>query len=402
MFDKLKQWAIQNKLWAGLIAAGLTLLVVLMIPKSVPVDFATVSQGPMSVTITEEGETHIRDVYQLSAPITGRIKRVEVEPGDPVTAGVSVVASMEAMDPAILDDRSRAQAQAQVKAARAARASAAEDVERLKAEVTFAERDYQRIKTLREKGTVSQRALDQAQLSLDAKRAALRTALAVLDVRAFELATAEAALIEPENREDGSTVFPIKSPIDGVVLTVLQESETVLAAGMPIASLGNPRDLEVVVDVLSADAVKISEGAEVIITDWGGDEVLNGVVTRVEPFGVTKISALGIEEQRVNIKIGLTGDQAMWARLGHGFRVTTNIVIWHDEMALQVPLGALFREKNEWAVMVAKKNKARLQIIQVGKINRDTAQVLSGLDAGDQVVLHPGPQVADGVRVTGR
>ncbi len=399
MQDGLLNWVKQHRLWVGGGAAVVIVLIALAWPKTVQVDMATAVVGPMAVTIAEEGETRIRDVYQVSAPVAGRLLRVEVEPGDQVIAGETIVAVMEPGDPTILDERTRAQAEAQVKAATAAKASAAEEVERLRAEVKFATRDHARIKTLRHKGTVSQRTLDQAELELDARRAALRTALAVLDMRDYELATAKAALIGPEGEGGAQGNYPIKAPVSGAVLHVLQESETVLAAGTPIAAFGDPRDLEIVVDVLSADAVRIREGAPVIITDWGGDASLEGRVTRVEPFGVTKVSALGIEEQRVNIVIALNGDFTQWERLGHGFRVTVNVVIWQRDDALQVPLGALFRDHNEWAVMAVRKGKARLTKLSIGQLNREVGEVLSGLEAGDQVVLHPGPQVSDGVRV---
>ncbi len=395
-------WIKRRRLWVGGGVVALVLLVILAWPKSVEVDLATATIAPMAVTIAEEGETRIRDVYQVSAPVSGRLLRVEVEPGDTVIAGETVVAVMEPGDPTILDERSRAQAEAQVKAATAARASAAEEVERLKAEVKFAARDFDRIKTLREKGTVSQRTLDQAELELDARRAALRTAQAVFDMRAYELATAEAALIGPDGKDGHKGNYPIKAPVSGAVLHVLQESETVLAAGTPIAAFGDPRDLEIVVDVLSADAVRIEEGATVIVTDWGGDASLQGRVKRVEPFGITKISALGIEEQRVNIVISLNGDFKQWERLGHGFRVTVNVVIWQREDALQVPLGALFRDRNEWAVMAVRGGRAYLTRLEVDHLNREAGEVLSGLQAGDQVVLHPGPQVVDGARVAPR
>jgi len=267
-------------------------------PRPIPVDLAVIARGDVAVTVDEEGRTRVREVFVISAPIAGRLRRIEAAFGDRIVAG-QTVASILPNEPAFLDARSRAQAEAAVKAAEAASALAQADVERARAELEFAHSEYARAQALIRSDTIAQRALDQAQLLMRTREAALGTAQAALTMRRFELETARAALILPttEGDDGAGCCVVIRAPIDGVVLGVLQESAGVVLAGTPLIEVGDPRDLEIVVDVLSADTVRIVAGAVVAIDDWGGPASLTGRVQRIEPFGFTKVSALGVEEQ---------------------------------------------------------------------------------------------------------
>jgi HlyD family secretion protein len=224
--------------------------------------------------------------------------------------------------------------------------------------------------------------------------------------RAFEVKTAEAALIVPSadrgSRGERTCCFAVRAPINGQILRVLHESEGVVASGQPLVEVGDPANLEVVVDLLSTEAVKVAPGDAVKITRWGGEGVLNGKVRRVEPFGITKVSSLGIEEQRVNVIIDITDPPAKWARLGHGYQIDAAIIRWQSDRALLVPVGALFRTGADWTVFQVTDGRARLRSVQVGHMNDENAEVLDGVKAGDQVISHPGESVRDGARVIAR
>lgn len=410
---KNNKWvAVGVVLFAGVVFIALR-------PSPVPSDFATAQITPMFVTIDEDGETRIRDVYRVSAPIGGRVLRLEAEAGDEVVARETVIAMIEPTDSAFLDPRSRSEAEARVKAAEAALRLAKADVSRLQAEVEFAQSDYNRTDKLQKKGTLSEAALDRARRALKTSNAALRTARAQLDVREHELEMAQSALIAP-GREDGAAAasgkdgeeaviealedccFKVTAPITGRVLRVMQESEGVIGPGTPLVDLGDPSDLEIVADLLSTEAVKIEDGARVLIEGWGGDYALNGEVERIEPFGFTKISTLGVEEQRVNVIIRLTDPYEKWKRLGHGFRVEVRVVSYETDAALTVPLGALFRERGEWAVYRVVDGAARLTPVSVGPMNDEAAIITEGLEEGTEIVVHPGAAIADGARLTAR
>ena len=385
-----------------LLAAGLAYA---FWPQPVPVDLATVDRGELIVTVDEEGETRVKDIFTLSAPVAGRARRIEVEVGDAVVAGETVVAEIEPIDPEFLDVRTAAQAEAAVKAAEAALALAQADLEREKAELRFAETELERARRLIEKGNVSERALDQAERGYHTGIAAVSTAEAALQMRTFELAHARARLVSPIDTRPsrgGCDCVPITAPVSGRVLQVLHESEGVVEAGQPLVEIGDPADLEIVVDLLSSDAVKVRAGQRVMIGDWGGEEVLNGTVQRVEPFGYTKVSALGIEEQRVNVIIDLSDPPELWQALGHGYQVEARIVLWDGADVLKVPLGALFRNGAHWAVFLDQGRRAEQRAVEVGRRTSLEVEILSGLEAGDRVILHPSTQIADGVSILER
>lgn len=408
-------WLKQNKWLAAGLAVFAAVIFIAVRPAPVPSDFATAEIKPLFVTIDEDGETRIRDVYRISAPISGRVLRLEAEAGDSVVARKTVIAMIEQTESAFLDPRAHMEAEARVKAAQAALRFAEADVARLKAEVEFAQSDFNRVYKLHKNGTLSQARLDAASRTLKTARAALKTARAQLDVRDHEVEMAKSALIAPGTERaadqaddetgeglDEACCLKVTAPISGQVLRVMQESEGVIQAGTPLVDLGDPSDLEIVADLLSTEAVKIEPGARVLIEGWGGDYPLNGAVERIEPFGFTKISTLGVEEQRVNVIIRLTDDYVKWQRLGHGFRVEVRVVSFETDHALTVPIGALFRERGHWAVYRNVNGSAVLTAIEVGAMNDEAAIVTQGLSEGDVIVIHPGAAIEDGVRLTAR
>jgi len=387
-------WGIASALLAAFIAWAFA-------PAAVPVDLGQIERGPMSVRIEGEGRTRVRDVYSVSAPVAGLLLRIEANPGDPVQAGKTVLAVIEPADPSILDQRSRAEAASLVQAAEDALTLAAAEVDRAQAELSFARSELSRAVQLRQNETISQRALDMAELEVATREAAVKSGEATAKVRQHELENARARLITPTSGggKDGDCCMALTAPVDGQVLRVLIESEGLVQAGAPLLEVGDPHDLEVVVDLLTSDAARLSEGAEVLITNWGGTD-LQGRVRRVEPSGYTKVSVLGIEEQRVDVVIDLAGPAPK--ALGHGFRVEVGVLEWSANDVLKAPMSALFRAGEGWAVIVFNDGRARLAKVQVGHMNAHFGEVMSGIKAGDQVVLHPSDRVTDGVRVAPR
>jgi HlyD family secretion protein len=385
---------------ALLVAAGLGYA---FRPQAVAVDLAVIETSPLRVTVEEEGQAEVREVYSLSAPISGRLLRIKAEVGDPVTAGETELARIEPAEPAFLDIRSESEARAAVEAARAARDLAQADLTRSQAELAFAESELERARSLFTRGTVSKRTLDQAERAHRVAAAGLLTAQATLDVRSHELEVAEARLTPPSETSgqgEDCECLTLRAPVDGEVLQVLQESETVVQAGQPLVEMGDPRDLQVVVDLLSEDAVKVEPGQAAIISGWGGPD-LAALVRRVEPYGYTKVSALGIEEQRVDVLLDLTDPPEDWARLGHGYRVDVAILL-HDREVLSLPLGALFREGGDWKVFRLEEGRARAVTVKIGLRNQNHAELLEGLEPGDRVVLYPTDRVVEGAAIEPR
>jgi len=381
-----------------LAAIGLAFL-----PQAVPADMAEVRRGALAVTVNEEGQTRVRDVYTVSAPVGGRVLRIGSDVGDPVTEQVTVVATIQPTDPSFLDARSLSRAEASEKAAEAAQTLAVADVTRAEAELDFAQSEFRRAQRLAAKGTVSQSTLDRARLDLRTRAAAVDEAKAALQMRDFELENARATLIQPgetDSEDVGGGLgccVPVRSPVTGRVLRIIQESEAIVLPGAPLIEVGDDNDLEIVVDLLSEDAVRVTEGDRVAIEDWGGPVVLNGIVRRVEPFGFTKVSALGIEEQRVNVIIDFEDPAETWSELGHGFRLDTRIFVWEADDVLKLPVSALFRDGDSWAVFRNLDGAAALTPLEIGRRNALEAEVMSGLEEGDQVVVHPSDRVVDGV-----
>ncbi|MBI1238600.1 MAG: HlyD family efflux transporter periplasmic adaptor subunit [Alphaproteobacteria bacterium] len=392
-------WCLVSTLVLGGIAFGFW-------PRPELADLAVVARGPLVVTIREEGRTRVREVYTVSAPVAGRLLRVSQNAGDPVTAGQTIVAQLQPSDPTFLDIRTRTQAEAAAKAAEAALTLAKAEVERARAALQFAEVDLKRSATLAQRGTASQAELDRARLLYRTRVTEMGTAEASLQVKEFELETARALLIDPSEETktelSANSYISITAPVTGRVLRVLQENETIVPAGTPILEIGDRKDLEVVVDLLSTEAVKVQQGASARLTDWGGAEALNARVQRVEPYGFTKISALGVEEQRVNAILDITSPHHEWTALGHGFKVDAVISIWEGADVVVAPLGAFFRHGGRWAAFVVRDGVARLTFVTLGHVTDTQAEVLSGLVPDEIVVLHPSDRIEDGIGVVAR
>jgi len=374
-------------------------------PTPVPVDLGSATRAPMTVTVDDEGETRVKEVYLVSAPLPGRVLRFSGNVGDIVVAGETPLAIIQPSVPTFLDSRTRGELEAGVKAAEAGRTLAEAELGRLQAHYDFAKAEYERAKQLADRGTISRSRLDRALMEVRTQAAALQTAQANFSVRDYELQRTKAALVNPNDPQaasDGSCCLTIDAPVNGRILRILQESESVAAAGTPLIEIGDPADLEIVVDLLSTDAVLTSIGDVVIVDDWGGSAPLAGIVRRVEPFGFTKISALGIEEQRVNVIIDFTDPYEQWRRLGHGYRVDVKIVLWQNPDVLQVPLSALFRHQGGWALFAVTDGRAQLTPVSIGHINTRSVEILQGVAEEATIILHPSDRVMEGVRVIGR
>ena len=373
-------------------------------PRPVMVDIVLVESGPLLVTLDEEGETRVHDVYTLSAPVSGRVQRIDSHVGDPVIASDTVLALIEPGDPSFLDPRSEAQARAAIQAAEAARELAAASVADAEAQYEFARAEYARMQELVKDGSVSRRDLDTAERDYKARRAGLDTARAALQVRSYELELARAQLVSPlETQGSGETCdcIPITAPVSGRILQIAVRSERVVREGEVLMQIGDPADLEIVVDYLSMDAVRIEPGQRVIIDNWGGDAPLEGKVRLVEPFGFLKVSALGIEEQRVNVIIDFVSEAGR-ERLGHGYQVETRVVLWEADQVLAVPLTALFRDGDEWALFVDEDGRATMRHVETGWRNGVIAEIRAGVTSGERVILHPSDRVSEGTRIASR
>jgi HlyD family secretion protein len=374
-------------------------------PQPVSVDLAQVVRGPLQVSVSDDGETRVRDMFVVSAPLAGHMRRIELEAGDRVAAGETIVARIEPSDPSFLDRRSEAEVRAGIRASEAARVHAAAELRRAQAERDFAVTELKRYEGLAASRTISQNDLESARRRARTAEAAVDESVASLRVSESELDQAKARLLAPGRASDPHAdcdCVIVKSPVSGNVLQVLAESEGIVASGTPLVEIGDPGKLEVVTDLLSTEAVKVRTGQRALIEGWGGDHALEGVVRRVEPYGFTKVSALGVEEQRVRVIIDITEPAERWRHLGHGYRVEPRIVLWESNDVLKVPLSSLFRQGGEWAVFVSRDGRARLQALAIGKMNGIDAEVLEGIAAGDAVVVHPSDRVSDGARIEPR
>ena len=384
---------------ARLIAASLVVLAIVAVamwPESMEVDAAPVDTGPMQVTIDEDGETRVRDRFVISAPVSGRLQRIELEPGDPVVRGRTVLVRLTPAESPLIDSRSRAELAAAVEGARAAVGQAKAEMERAAATLARARSNLRRQQELGEAGLVARETLETAETQARTSEEALRAAEFTVTRSEYELQLARARLQAPSSA--GSEVV-IVAPIDGIVLKRLRESESVVPIGEPLLEIGDPERLEIVADLLSTDAVRVPPGAPVNIEQWGGGQPLKARVRRVEPSGFMKVSALGVEEQRVNVLIDFVDVASAARALGDNYRVEVRIVVWSDDNVVRAPVGSLFRRGEGWATFVVEQERARLRTIQLGQRNDTYGQITSGLSAGQVVVLHPPDTLADGIRV---
>ena len=383
-------------------AAALGVAVVLVIafrPRPVLVDLAEVDRGDVTAVVRDEARTRIRDFYVVSSPVAGRLLRVGDRVGERVEAGQAIAAIQPGPSP-LMDDRSRRELQAAVRSAEAALGLARAEVDRAEAVLAHANVEAERAETLFEANVASRSALDRAGLEVRTASAALRNARAGVRAREADLDAARIRLREPDLASPNRAVT-VEAPITGRILRVLQESERVVAQGAPLIELGNPGELEVVAELLSSDAARIRIGAPVVIDAWGGAPV-RGRVRRIEPYGFLKVSALGVEEQRVNVIIDPVERPAGWAAVGHGYRVEVSVAVRHAPAVVRLPVGALFRHQGRWAVFRIDRGRARLRLVEIGDDDGEFAEVRSGVRAGDSVVLYPGESVSDGIRVRAR
>lgn len=392
--------------WARWGLAGAAALVVavtlglLLTPRPVAVDSQTVRVGPIADSVADQGAARVREAYVVAAPVSGRLERLDLHVGDRVVAGTTVVARIRPASADLLDPRSRAQAQAAIAAAQAAVGAAVAEQDRYAAEARKADSDLRRVRTLADQGFAARQALDAAEAQARAARAAVRSAAAQLGVRRSELAAARSALLGPE--ADGGGAVPVVTPASGYVTRVLQESERTVAMGASLVEIGDQSGLEAAIEFLTQDAVRIREGMKAEIYDWGGEGTLPAIVRRVEPQGFTKVSALGVEEQRVLVLLQMEGRPDAWTRLGPGYRVWGRVFLRQEAKAVKAPLGALVRADGGWAVFRIVDRRARLTPVKVGALTDDEAEIRGGLKAGERVVVFPTDKVLDGVRVRER
>ena len=376
------------------------LIAVALWPRAVAVDLAPASRGPLVVTVDEEGRTRVRDRFVVTAPAAGRVLRIELEPGDRVSRG-DIVARMQPELPALLDARTRAEAAAAVQSAEAALGRARAEEQRAGAARAHVERELTRTRNLTAAGVTTAQDLEAREAEATFAAEAASAAAFAVHVASAEVERARARVATSAT---GSSDRPliVRAPVDGVVLQRLRESEAVVPAGEPLVEIGDPADLEIVTDLLSTDAVRVRPGARALIEQWGGDTALAATVRRIEPAGFTKISALGVEEQRVNIVLDFVDEDEACTVLGDAYRVEARIVLWEAADVLKIPTNALFRDGTNWAVFVASEGRARRTIVELGRLTGQEAEVVSGLPEGALVIVHPGDLVHDGARIAPR
>jgi len=380
--------------------AMLILLALALRPSPLPVNTATVTQGRFVETVNEEGQTRLRDTYTVSAPIGGFLQRVEAEPGDKVELG-QVLFRLEPYPAPALDARSLSQARETLSASRARHQNAMANLETAEADARFAESEYQRYRELHERGLVSTTEMERARSSRDRSAAARRAATHAVEVAGFEVESARAVLdiASGERPASDQPELEVRSPVGGTVLRRHRCCEGAISAGEPVLDVGSLTDLEVQVDLLSTAAVRVRPGMRVIMSGWGGDDELTGTVRRVEPAGFTRVSALGVDEQRVPVVIDFDDPASAWDRLGVAYRIEAEFIVWEADDVIQVPTSALFRLEGEWSVYVVENGHARMRAVERGRVSGLSSQVISGLQPGDVIITHPGDRIADGVRV---
>jgi len=386
---------------AGLVASAYA-------PKPLRVEAARIERGPLRVEVLADGQTRVKHRFIVSAPLAGIMARPELHAGDPIKQGDAMV-SITPIDPPLLDARSRAQAEAQARLARAAQAQAEARASVAKTALEYAASDLGRQKELFVSGSVPRASLESAELSFKSSEQELAAAKLGVEVARFQVQAAEASLLRTSSPSSASSApkggvaaqagAVLRAPASGQVLRVLQQDGGVVPAGAPLFEVGDAHDLEIVVDLLSTDAVKVKPGAAMTIERWGGEGTLAATVRYVEPSGFTKVSALGIEEQRVNVIAELGDPPERRPSLGDGYRIEARVVLLDLPDVVRAPVGALFRDGEQWAVYVVEADAARLVHVTIGHRNPRHAEVLAGLEAGARVIVHPGDKLKDGVRV---
>lgn len=396
--------ALRRKLWViGIILVVFLAIMYGFLPMTQQVDFVTITRGPLQATIEEEGRTRLKERFVISAPTTGYIRRIKAKVGDPIEKG-EPVAILEPLRSQALDPRSRAEAEVVVSAAEASLAAAMEKERAVTADADYIEKRLVRITNLYSMGSVAKDQFDQTDSEAKKARAVQRSTKAAVDVARSELERAKTTLqnFSPVQRTRGNNTVEVTSPVNGTVFRIYRESEGAVHAGEPLMDIGNAGKLEVRVEVLSSDAVRIKQGTPVLFKRWGRDEPLTGDVRLVEPAGFTKVSSLGVEEQRVLVIVDITSPPEMWRVLGDGYRLETHFVVWESNDILQVPTSALFRSGKELAVYVEENGKARRRVVEVGQRTGLTAELISGLKENERVLAYPDDTISDGTRIRQR
>ncbi len=394
---KLVRWVVISLA----VVAVVGLIAVAWIPNPVEVEFSEVHRGSLVVTVNEDGRTRVKDRFVVSAPVTGNLARLDLEAGDTIEEG-QVLARLVPLPPPLLDSRTRAEAKARVDAAMAARHQAQAAVNRARFQRDFAKQESERALAVVQQGGLARSDADRAVSNYGSSKEDLRSAEFGARVAEHQLKLAQTALMQLSGQGEEGEQWEIMSPVAGQVLKVFQESEGVAQGGTAILEVGDPAALEVVVDVLSQDATRIPAGAPTLIERWGGKNPLRGHVRVVEPSAFTKLSALGVEEQRVNVIIAMDDAREHWSSLGDGYRVEARISVWQGDDVLKVPASAVFRSDENWATFVVEDGTAVVRMVELGETNGLETEVLSGLEEGDTVIAYPSDSVRDGVSVESR
>ncbi|NEX11871.1 MAG: efflux transporter periplasmic adaptor subunit [Prosthecochloris sp.] len=377
-----------QKIVAGVTVVVIAILFILMMPAPLPVDTEIVRRGPLTVRLEGEGRSRVKERFTISSPVNGRLERILLDEGDSVTSN-AVVARIT---PPSLNTREYSRAEAAMRSSEAALGAAGARERQVKVDLEQARRKYDRYTVLFEQGAVSKEEYEEVKAARDMLAKEYSAATMTTRSSRFDFDAARAVV---DSALDGS-FFEVRSPRDGLVLKILEKSERIIAAGTPLVEIGNARDIELVIDVLSSDAVKVAPGMQVVIEEWGGGSALQGRVRFIEPAAVTKISSLGIEEKRVNIIIDLDEPER---RLGDNYRVQADIVLWRGENVLQVPVSSLFRGDEDWEVFTVRRGRAIVQPVTIGRRGAYEAEVTDGVREGDLVVVHPTNDLEDGMRV---
>lgn len=369
-------------------------------PQALVVDTAEVKRGPLTVSVVEEGKTRIRHRHIVSPPIAGYLRRVELRAGSPIVRGKTVLAVIQASTSNFLDPRTKAEAEARINAAEAIRETRQADLDRAAAALDLAEKQLERQEKLRKSGAAAAQEYDIAAAEAQVRSREKNAAGFALRAAASDVEVFRAALLQAQAPSaDQAKPIEVLAPVDGFVLNVYEESERPVTPGMPIMEVGDVQDLEAEIELLSSDAVAVTPGAEVSIEQWGGGSPLRGKVSVIEPGGFTKISSLGVEEQRVKARVDFLDPVPPGHTFGDRYRVEARIVIWKEDDVLQIPTGALFRKGNQWMAYMDDQGIARETKVTIGKNNGISAQIIDGLEAGKRVILHPPDKVKDGVKV---
>ncbi|MCE9518115.1 MAG: HlyD family efflux transporter periplasmic adaptor subunit [Verrucomicrobia bacterium] len=370
-------------------------------PRPIEVEIGVVARGPLTVHVVEEGKTRIRNRYVVSAPVAGQMRRVPLKNGDPVKAGETIIARIEPAISPLLDPRTKAEAEARLQAIDAGKLKAAQALDLAHTAEKFALQNWERAKKLVQTKSISDTDRDNTERDYEMRARETRAAEFALKIAEYELAQAKAALMQIETPGDSTTV-EVRSPVSGFVLRVMQESATIVTPGVQILEVGDKSDIEIEAEILSRDAVAIKPGAAVSIEQWGGEKPLDARVRLVEPAAFTKISALGVEEQRVIVLSDLVNPPAEAQKLGDRYRVEVRVSVWHGDDVLLVPAGALFREGSEWKTFVFEEGIAHKKTLEAGHSDGRMTEVIKGLTVGAEVLLHPPDTVKDGSAVQKR